>query len=65
QQGQRVMLRCPCCQNDAFNKDYRQLNSRGATFFGVDWANKNATILVCQRCTYISWFMNEPKAVSS
>jgi len=53
---------CPCCRNDTFDKDYRQLNSRGATFFGLDWANRNATILVCQRCTYISWFMSEPRA---
>lgn len=51
---------CPCCQNDTFDKDYRQLNSRGATFFNLDWANKNATILICNRCTYISWFMAEP-----
>jgi hypothetical protein len=25
----------------------------------MDWANRNATILVCDRCTHISWFMNE------
>jgi len=53
-------IACPCCQNDTFDKDYRQLNSRGATFFGLDWANRNATILVCRRCTHISWFMSEP-----
>ncbi|MFC4600437.1 hypothetical protein [Cohnella hongkongensis] len=52
---------CPCCGNDTFDKDYRQLNSRGATFFGLDWANRNATILVCQRCTHILWFMSEPE----
>lgn len=52
---------CPCCQHDHFDKDYRQLNSRGATFLGFDWANKNATILVCQRCSYIAWFMAEPE----
>lgn len=52
---------CPCCQNNTFDKDFRQLNSRGATFFGLDWANRNATILVCQNCTYIAWFMNEPQ----
>lgn len=51
---------CPCCRNDIFDKDYRQLNSRGATFFGIDWANRNAAILVCTRCSYISWFMSDP-----
>lgn len=27
---------------------------------GFDWANKVATILICTRCSYISWFMIEP-----
>ncbi len=58
------LLVCPCCRNDTFDKDYRQLNSRGATFFGVDWANKNAAILICRHCTHISWFMNEPSEVN-
>ncbi|MDR7318969.1 hypothetical protein [Brevibacillus nitrificans] len=53
-------ITCPCCQNDTFDKDYRQLNSRGATFFGLDWANKEASILICKRCSYILWFMDEP-----
>lgn len=52
---------CPCCQNNTFDKDYRQLNSRGATFFGFDWANRNAAILVCKQCTHIMWFMSDPQ----
>ena len=59
----RASIICPCCQNDTFDKDYRQLNSRGATFFGIDWANRNATILICQNCTDIAWFMREPESV--
>jgi hypothetical protein len=58
-------IACPCCQNDTFDIDFRQLNTSGASFFGLDWANKNATILICQRCTYISWFMSEPDADNS
>lgn len=27
----------------------------------LDWANKNATILICCNCTNISWFMEEPE----
>jgi len=23
---------CPCCQNDTFDKDYRQLNTKGGLF---------------------------------
>lgn len=58
-----IKLVCPCCQNDTFDKDYRQLNSRGATFLGFDWANRNAIILICKQCSYISWFMHEPEEV--
>jgi hypothetical protein len=55
-----VQIVCPCCRHDMFDKDHRKLNSRAATFFGLDWANRNATILVCQRCSHIAWFMEEP-----
>lgn len=57
-------LVCPCCQNDTFDKDYRQLNTKGATFFNLDWANRDAIILVCKHCSYISWFMEEPDIFS-
>jgi predicted nucleic-acid-binding Zn-ribbon protein len=53
-------ITCPCCQNDTFNLDYKLLNTSGASFLGFDWANKNAAILICKRCTHISWFMKEP-----
>ncbi|SKA90397.1 hypothetical protein [Sporosarcina newyorkensis] len=56
-------LVCPCCQNDKFDKDYRQLNTKGATLFGLEWENRDATILICRQCSYISWFMKEPEAV--
>lgn len=54
-------LVCSCCQNDTFDKDYRQLNTKGATFFNLDWANRAATILICKQCSFISWFMHEPE----
>ncbi|MFC5402709.1 hypothetical protein [Cohnella soli] len=57
--GERT-ISCPCCGNDSFDKDFRMLNSRGASFLGLDWANKNATILICDNCTHILWFMSEP-----
>lgn len=54
---------CPCCQNDTFDKDSRQLNTKAATLFNLDWANRAATILICRECSYISWFMEEPDEV--
>jgi len=56
-----TLLQCPCCGHDRFDLDFRQLNTAGLSLFGLDWANKNAAILVCQRCTHISWFMKEPQ----
>lgn len=55
---------CPCCQNDTFDRNRKLLNTSGASFLGFDWANKNATILICKKCSYISWFMDEPRAYS-
>lgn len=57
------IIACACCQNNTFGKDYRQLNSRGATFFGFDWANRNATVLICRECSHIMWFAHEPQQV--
>jgi len=53
-------ISCPCCQNNTFKLDFRQLNTSGMSLFGLDWANKSAAILICKRCTHISWFMSEP-----
>lgn len=56
-------ITCPCCGHNTFDMDYRQLNTSTATFFNLDWANKNATILICHYCTHIAWFMEEPDEV--
>jgi len=28
------------------------------TFFGLDWANKEATNYICENCGYVMWFMD-------
>jgi predicted nucleic-acid-binding Zn-ribbon protein len=53
-------IHCPCCRNDTFDLDHRQLNTAGMTFLGLDWANRQAAILVCKRCSHIMWFMDDP-----
>jgi len=35
------------------------MNTKGATFLGVEWANKEATNYVCEQCGYIFWFFQE------
>lgn len=50
-------LRCPVCGNVYFWTKKVQLNTTMATFFNLDWANKNATCFVCSDCTHILWFL--------
>ena len=35
-----------------------KLNTTGATFFGVDWANKSGMGAVCARCGYVHTFLD-------
>ncbi|OEF96128.1 hypothetical protein BHF68_10375 [Desulfuribacillus alkaliarsenatis] len=41
--------------------DKTLLNSRGATFFNVDWANEDAMNYICNDCGYIFWFADYDK----
>lgn len=50
-------LICPVCNHDRFWSRKTQMNTRGATFFNLDWLNKNATNYICDRCSYIFWFL--------
>ena len=52
-------LVCPVCGQDRFWSRRSLLNTRGATFFKFDWANKKANNFVCARCGYIFWFWPE------
>jgi predicted nucleic-acid-binding Zn-ribbon protein len=52
-------LSCPICGNTLFYARKTLLNTRGATFFGLDWANKNADNYICENCGHILWFSEE------
>lgn len=52
-------LRCVVCSNQTFWMQTAMLNKSTSTFFGFDWADKNATCLICSECTYIHWFFGE------
>jgi hypothetical protein len=52
-------LVCPHCGNEYFWHRSGQLNTATASFFGLDWANKEAHCFVCSDCTHISWFLGE------
>jgi len=53
-------LACVVCGHGEFNRRRALLNTRGATFFGMDFLNQAATILACGRCGYVHWFVPAP-----
>jgi predicted nucleic-acid-binding Zn-ribbon protein len=50
-------LTCGVCGCQQFHERNSLLNTRAATFFNFDWANKEATNYICVQCGYIFWFM--------
>jgi predicted nucleic-acid-binding Zn-ribbon protein len=52
-------LKCPVCGNKRFWKRKTLMNTPGATFFGVEWANRQAINFVCDSCGYVLWFLRE------
>ena len=51
---------CEHCGHQEFDEGQAQLNTAGMTFFGLDWANKNATTLMCDACGRIHWYGVRP-----
>ena len=49
-------LECPVCKNNKFWTKETLMNTTGMTFFGLDWANKDAKNFICSNCTYVFWF---------
>ncbi|MDD1750519.1 MAG: hypothetical protein LUO89_11670 [Methanothrix sp.] len=60
---QRKVIRCPLCAHNEFDQGTALLNTPGMTFFGLDWANRTATVLCCRRCGRIEWFLRQPEAL--
>ncbi len=54
---QGKQLQCLVCGNQTFRKRQAQLNTSGAEFLNLGWANQAANCLVCEKCGYIHWFV--------
>ena len=54
----RKKLECPVCGHRKFFTRKSLLNTRGLTFFNLDFANRSATNHICENCGYIYWFYN-------
>lgn len=48
---------CAHCGGEEFDERSAQLNTAGATFLNLDWANSSARVLVCQSCGHLEWFL--------
>jgi predicted nucleic-acid-binding Zn-ribbon protein len=54
-------VRCPHCGGETFEEGSALLNTRGLTFLNLDWANRDATTLVCTECGKVEWFLRTPE----
>ena len=52
-------LNCNVCNHDMFVYRESQLNTRLASFFDLDFANKKAHCYVCDNCSNIKWFIEK------
>jgi predicted nucleic-acid-binding Zn-ribbon protein len=57
-------IRCPHCESEGFFAKRVLLNTYGMTLLNLDWANKEATTLTCDRCGMIQWFGVAPERVA-
>lgn len=46
----------PVCSHERFWTTTSLLSSRWRTLFNLDWADRGATNVVCERCGHILWF---------
>lgn len=49
-------VRCAHCGGQEFDRRDVLMNTRGATFFNLDWLNRKAVTLTCRQCSRIEWF---------
>ncbi|MGL5255452.1 MAG: hypothetical protein ACRC76_00330 [Proteocatella sp.] len=52
-------LECPICKGKLFWDRTTLMNTAEASFFGFDWANKQAQNYICDNCGYVMWFMDK------
>ncbi|QBA65024.1 hypothetical protein [Muriicola soli] len=50
-------LKCTICENDTFWMRKTLMNTKGMTFFKLDWANREAENYICDSCGYVHWFL--------
>lgn len=56
-------ITCVHCGHDRFEEGRALLNTRGLSFFDLDWLNRGATTLTCTACGYVHWFVQNVKKI--
>lgn len=51
-------IACPICGHDRFSKEDILMNTRGTTWFNMEWTNPAAKACICKHCGYVLWFRN-------
>lgn len=54
------VISCSRCHGVTFFKKKIMMNTRGLTFLEMEWLNEEASVLICDNCTRIEWFAEEP-----
>lgn len=55
----RLAFTCHVCRGNIFGEREVKINTTGAEFFNMGWANQSATGLVCFRCGYLHIFVSD------
>ncbi|OUM87916.1 MAG: hypothetical protein BAA01_10725 [Bacillus thermozeamaize] len=63
--GARKIITCLHCEHDRFEEGRALLNTRGFSFFDLDWLNRGATILTCMQCGLVHWFAHDVRRKGS
>jgi predicted nucleic-acid-binding Zn-ribbon protein len=56
-------VKCSHCGQEDFDEGAALLNTVGMTFLGLDWANREASVLICTTCGHVEWFLEQPERV--
>ena len=50
-------VRCSHCGGTRFDEREGKINTTGMSLLDLDWMNRSATVLVCQECGHLGWFL--------
>jgi hypothetical protein len=55
----RTPLYCLACRGQLFSDREIKLNTTGMEFLGWEWANRSATGLICDSCSFVHTFAGD------